>query len=65
MNELEEIIYGPCACIGPMYDEPFCYCKMRQKGLPLNLEAREEARKEFDKSFSEFFKRNKKEKDGS
>lgn len=30
----------PCACIGPMYGEPYCLCEMRRRGLKLNEEAR-------------------------
>lgn len=22
-----------CACLGPAYGEPYCYCQMKQKGL--------------------------------
>lgn len=25
-----------CACIGPEYGEPYCYCEMMRRGLPLN-----------------------------
>jgi len=31
---------SPCACMGPMYGEPHCLCKMQQRGLKLNEEAR-------------------------
>ena len=37
-----------CACMGPMYDEPFCYCEMRAQGLPLNQKARLERSKALD-----------------
>lgn len=29
-----------CACMGPMYGEPHCICKMKTLGLKLNEEAR-------------------------
>jgi hypothetical protein len=29
-----------CACMGQMYDEPHCYCRMIALGLPLNESAR-------------------------
>jgi hypothetical protein len=29
-----------CACMGPMYGEPYCYCIMKARGLPLNTKAR-------------------------
>lgn len=32
-----------CACMGPRYDEPYCYCEMKRRGLPLNEPARKEA----------------------
>ncbi len=31
---------SPCACLGPMYGEPHCFCEMQRKGLPLNTAAR-------------------------
>ena len=34
-----------CACMGPMYGEPYCYCTMKREGLSLNTEARELERK--------------------
>jgi hypothetical protein len=33
---------GPCACMGPMYGERYCYCEMRARKLPLNEVARAE-----------------------
>lgn len=33
-----------CACMGPMYGEPFCLCQMQQKSLKLNEEARAKAK---------------------
>lgn len=30
-----------CACLGPQYDEPYCVCEMRSRGLALNEPARE------------------------
>ena len=32
--------FNVCACMGPMYDEPHCYCEMISRGLPLNEAAR-------------------------
>lgn len=32
-----------CACMGPMYGEPECPCRMDRLGLPKNEEARAEA----------------------
>lgn len=53
----------PCACLGPMYGEPHCYCKMQQLGLPLNELARkleEERAKEQLKNLTKFFEQNRK-----
>jgi len=44
-----------CACIGPLYDEPFCYCEMQRRGLPLNDLVREEKEKELRKALGEIF----------
>jgi len=30
----DDTYYGPCACLGPGFNEPYCPCVMRQKGLP-------------------------------
>lgn len=50
----------PCACLGPMYGEPYCYCTMKQLGLPLNEPARkieeERAKKEWEEFVKEFVK---------
>ena len=27
---------GICACMGPMYGEPYCYCQMEDRGLPMD-----------------------------
>ena len=39
-----------CACMGPMYGEPYCYCQMKQRGLeyfmdnnPVRIEAASES----------------------
>lgn len=32
-----------CACMGPMYGEPHCYCRMVSSGMPLNAEDRAKA----------------------
>ncbi|KVP96645.1 hypothetical protein WJ97_12235 [Burkholderia ubonensis] len=29
---------SPCACIGPVYGEPYCACEMRRRGLPPSAE---------------------------
>jgi hypothetical protein len=39
--------FNACACMGPMYGEPFCYCKMKLKGLQLNVPEREADHKQF------------------
>lgn len=55
----------PCACLGPMYGEPYCYCKMQQLGLPLNEPARkleEERAAEQLKELIKFFNENRENK---
>lgn len=44
-----------CSCIGPAHDEPFCYCKMVAKGLPLNEPSRAEAGQRLDAVMGEIF----------
>lgn len=44
-----------CACMGPMYGEPYCPCRMEQLGLPLNEVAREQERVRAEKQMKEFF----------
>lgn len=44
-----------CACMGPMYGEPFCYCLMIAKNLPLSNErvvAAKEATEAMEKIFN-------------
>lgn len=43
MNDEQTSFFGPCACIGPQYGEPYCFCQMMARGLPLNTEARIES----------------------
>lgn len=31
---MSDVYFSACACIGPMYDEPYCACEMRRRGLP-------------------------------
>lgn len=53
----------PCACLGPMYGEPYCLCRMQQLGLPLNEEARAIEHKravEQLKNLNEWFEQNRK-----
>jgi hypothetical protein len=44
-----------CACMGPMYNEPHCYCEMVQLGLPLNEAARKVERDRFIASLEALF----------
>ena len=41
-----------CACIGPMYGEPFCPCSMERQGLPMDgpirKAAEEKSKKDWD-----------------
>ena len=38
MTELEKALSGlsACACMGPMYGDPYCYCEMERRKLPLS-----------------------------
>ncbi len=48
-----------CACIGPVYGEPHCYCEMQRRGLPLNKEARDEDKRKLNEAMEKFFQENK------
>jgi hypothetical protein len=45
---IDDINYSnACACLGPMYYEPYCYCEMKRRGLDMDnnpLRKAEEAR---------------------
>lgn len=50
-----------CACLGPMYGEPYCACEMARQGLPLSIKHVEEmkdSRKRFDAFCEQFYKEN-------
>jgi hypothetical protein len=52
-----------CACIGPMYGEPYCGCQMKRKGIPLNTEARKKENERAEKqlvNLSKWFEDNRK-----
>ena len=34
---------GPCACLGPMYGDPYCHCEMVARGLEPSPIPKEEA----------------------
>lgn len=55
-----------CACMGPMYGEPYCYCSMKSRGLekemeenPLRIAANERTREDL-KGLEMFFEMNRK-----
>jgi hypothetical protein len=53
MNEVIEN-FSFCACMGPVYGEPFCPCEMRRRGLsssPEHIKANEEANKQLQELF--------------
>ncbi len=63
----EEIMINLCACMGPMYGEPYCYCKMKSMGFekqmdenPLRIAANQRDREGLEKFFE--MMRNNKEK---
>jgi predicted amino acid racemase len=39
MEKLESGEISLCACIGPMYGEPYCACRMKQEGLEHIMES--------------------------
>lgn len=45
-----------CACMGPMYDEPYCHCKMVDMNLPLNEEARAKDAARLKEALANMFK---------
>lgn len=54
-----------CACMGPMYGEPYCYCSMKSRGLekemdenPFRIAANERAKGGL-KGLEEFFEVNR------
>jgi predicted Ser/Thr protein kinase len=50
MSEKQSI--SACACIGPVLGEPYCECRMRSLGLPLNESAREQAAQQLREALS-------------
>jgi hypothetical protein len=48
-------IMDACACIGPVHGEPYCYCEMRQRGLPLNEQARAEDKRKLEAALDKLF----------
>jgi len=61
LSKLESGELSLCGCVGEMYGEPHCPCKMKRLGLPpseARLKAEEEARNNPNKlSISDFFKK--------
>ena len=48
-------MFAACACLGPMYNEPYCYCQMEARKLPLNDAAREVERLKDEADFKRLF----------
>lgn len=48
-----------CACLGPVYGEPYCSCEMQRRGLPLNEEARAKDQQALKESISAFLAKTK------
>ncbi len=44
-----------CACMGPQYDEPHCYCQMKRLGLALNEKDRAVSREAAEKALDILF----------
>jgi hypothetical protein len=54
VGKLERGEISACACMGPMYGEPHCYCTMERLGLPLSP-LREEANKRANERLDALF----------
>lgn len=54
MEKLDRGEISLCACMGPMYNEPHCYCTMVRLGLPLSPE-RAEANEKANIRLNELF----------
>ncbi len=50
--DLQEGKISMCACMGPMYGEPYCPCEMKRKNIPFS-KAREEDEKRAKKEWAE------------
>ena len=48
-------LLNACACMGPMYNEPHCYCRMVSMKLPLNTQAREAERQRSEEQLTKLF----------
>lgn len=48
-------LLNACACLGPMYGEPKCYCQMVALKLPLNEAAREAERIRSEEQLAKLF----------
>ena len=55
LAKLETGEISMCACMGPMYDEPFCPCSMKRKGLPMDGPMRKLAEAESKKQWAKGF----------
>lgn len=38
LEKLQKGEIALCACIGPLYGEPYCSCEMKRRGLPASEE---------------------------
>jgi len=59
---LEDGTISLCACLGPMYGEPYCPCRMKREGLPSSPE-HDAANAASAKGLEAFFERNRKAKE--
>jgi len=55
IGKLERGEISMCACMGPMYGEPHCYCTMQRLGLPLNQAEREKDRIRLEAQLAKLF----------
>lgn len=55
MTMSNDLNLSACACMGPIGEDPYCPCRMRQMGLEPTLIWTPEARARLDAAFREIF----------
>lgn len=58
MAKLESGEISMCGCLGPMYEEPYCPCEMKQRGLGHVMEnnpLRQADKKRFTEGLAKWF----------
>ena len=60
VNKIQNGDINFCACMGKMYDEPYCICEMQRRGLALNEAARAKDRERFETEISKWINESRK-----